>query len=211
MLASGTISGEFDMDRCGSMIAWDHFHKGEMRPDLLTEIDKQDRWLADRDPKIIMSLRSWAHKPQNESIESWAELMDKWSHLMSSPGTEQLKKDGAAIFRYYRQRIDETKGHERIILIDGHEFPAINAPFFMASDIAGELAEELAGVGAVWWQNKDGSVIFSLRSRGSIDVSQTAKSMGGGGHANAAGFKVSKKVAAEMLFDLTDLKSGDAA
>jgi phosphoesterase RecJ-like protein len=40
-------------------------------------------------------------------------------------------------------------------------------------------------------ENKEGQVICSLRSKGKINVSQLAQTMGGGGHVTAAGFKSS--------------------
>lgn len=197
-------AGLFNMNRCGAMIAWDWFGFGSTYPALLGEIDKQDRWLDDRDPALIMALRSYPHKPRDESPEAWLELMTKWEFLMSPNGYQSLCQD-SGIYRYYRQRIDETKGHERWITLGCFEeqneisVPVINAPFFMASDVAGELAEEHDGVGAVWWQNKNGDVTFSLRSRGDFDVSKLAKWYGGGGHKNAAGFKVSWSLAKRLL------------
>ena len=43
-----------------------------------------------------------------------------------------------------------------------------------------------------WFRHRDGNYIYSLRSRADsgIDVSAIAKKYGGGGHKNAAGFKL---------------------
>lgn len=202
-LLSTWVNGKFDMSKCGAMLAWEWFHGLKAKPELLYEIDKQDRWEKDRNPKLIMALRAWPHKPVDDSPEAWRGLMIDWTGLMSSKGIEDLHKAGDSIYMYYRQRIDETKGHERFITLGttlhNYEVPIINAPFFMASDVAGELAEEHSGIGAVWWQNKNGDVTFSLRSRDDMDVSELARWYGGGGHKNAAGFKVSWQVAARLL------------
>jgi nanoRNase/pAp phosphatase (c-di-AMP/oligoRNAs hydrolase) len=45
-----------------------------------------------------------------------------------------------------------------------------------------------------WFQNAEGKYVYSLRSRHGFDVSELAKKFGGGGHAGAAGFTVSKMV-----------------
>jgi len=43
-------------------------------------------------------------------------------------------------------------------------------------------------------ENKEGFVICSLRSRGKVNVSKLAQSMGGGGHVTAAGFKTTASI-----------------
>lgn len=69
--------------------------------------------------------------------------------------------------------------------------PVVNAPYYLVSDVAGELAQDAPdGIAAGWWYNKDGSATFSLRSRGDVDVGELATHYGGGGHPGAAGFRV---------------------
>jgi len=43
-------------------------------------------------------------------------------------------------------------------------------------------------------ENKEGNVKCSLRSKGKVNVSRIAQSMGGGGHVSAAGFKSSRNL-----------------
>lgn len=195
LLADGTIFGVFDMDRCGALITWDWFFGPGASlsqrlpcPELIAEIDKHDRWLDDRDPFLILALRSYPHRLDPDKPD---ELMACWDALMTRPLGE-LREEGRSIHRYYRARVDETKQHAREVHIGDLEVPCVNAPYYLASDVAGELAATAdCGVGAVWWQNQDGSVTFSLRSKGDVDVSEIAAQHGGGGHKGAAGFKVS--------------------
>lgn len=191
LLEAGVWDGEFDMDRCGALMAWDYFHGVGTRPLLLQEIDAQDRWLPTRNAPLIMALRSWPHAPSDDL--SWDQLMHQWSRHMHLDGTEQLRQDGDAIYRYYRARVDETKRHAAPMRIgEFANVPVVNAPYSLASEVAGELASDSPdGIAAVWWRNKDGSVTFSLRSRGNVDAAALAVSFGGGGHDQAAGFKVS--------------------
>ncbi|MFB5634981.1 MAG: bifunctional oligoribonuclease/PAP phosphatase NrnA, partial [Candidatus Nitrosomaritimum aestuariumsis] len=67
--------------------------------------------------------------------------------------------------------------------------PVANLPYTLVSDAANKLAEGEA-FAACYWDTEDGRV-FGLRSfsKGS-DVSEIAKEYGGGGHRNAAGFRV---------------------
>ena len=192
LLESGAVRGEFDMERCGALMAWDWFHSPDNRPFLLSAIDAQDRWLPDRDAELIMALRSYHHAPEDDSHGAWHNLMVQWSWLMSDEGLARLRGDGRAIHRYYRQRVDETKQHAAPMNIGRFaDVPIVNAPYYLASDVAGELAQSAPdGIGACWWRNSDGSVTFSLRSRGDVDVGVLAAEFGGGGHPGAAGFKV---------------------
>lgn len=194
LFESGRINkGMFDMDRCGALMAWDFFHSPDTRPRMLMEIDQQDRWLPGRDAQLIMALRSYPHKPVDESREAFTTLMVHWDWLMSDEGLSSLHQDGFAIHRYYRQRVDETKLHAAPMTIGRFkDVPVVNGPYYLASDVAGELAKESPnGIAAVWWRNKGGDVTFSLRSKGEVDAGILATEFGGGGHPGAAGFKVS--------------------
>lgn len=204
LFASGDINkGMFDMERCGALMAWDFFHSPHTRPALLKMIDAQDRWLPARDAPTIMALRSYPHKPEDDTQWAWDELMTVWDGLMTINGLRRLREDGVAIYRYYRARVDETKPHAVVRNIGGFEVPTVNAPYYLASDVAGELAETAKhGIGAVWWQNKDGSVTFSLRSRGDYSVGDLAVNFGGGGHPGAAGFRI------DSLADLPEIIDG---
>jgi len=105
----------------------------------------------------------------------------------NAPG---LAMAGAEIRRYYRQRVEETKLHAYPVTMDEFTVLVVNAPYYLASDVAGEIAESADnGLAAAWWMNKDGAVTVSLRSRGAVDVGKLAVRFGGGGHPGAAGFR----------------------
>jgi nanoRNase/pAp phosphatase (c-di-AMP/oligoRNAs hydrolase) len=57
------------------------------------------------------------------------------------------------------------------------------------SEIGNALAKN-ADIGMVWCEHMHGTMRFSLRSLGEIDVSEIAKIFGGGGHKNASGFTI---------------------
>jgi nanoRNase/pAp phosphatase (c-di-AMP/oligoRNAs hydrolase) len=65
----------------------------------------------------------------------------------------------------------------------------VNCNHYFASDVGHVLAKDHP-FSASYYDTNDGRV-FSLRSaEGCIDVSVVAKHLGGGGHASAAGFRV---------------------
>lgn len=199
-------AGIIDQSKCGARITCDWYFSNRIAPPLLLEIDKQDRWLDDRDPELIMSLRSHPHSPAGDSSEDWESLMALWSFFMTPEGTKQLRKDGKAIYRYYSQRLAELKhlARETVVPIGFSHvtLPVVNAHFAFASDLAGQLAEEAPSkVAMTWYRRKDGKVSFSVRSREGAEVTarKLAETYNGGGHEHAAGFSLDWDEATEML------------
>jgi len=177
LIATGRIQGEFDMDRSGAMMAWQYFHPDTKPPKLIEHIQDRDLWQfkIPCTKTISMALRSY-----DQEFSVWDELMNK---------SAELAGEGVAIERYHRKQIEFTKSCAWMGVIDGHEVPIVNCPPSMASEVAGELSEGHP-FAAVFWQS-DSSRTYSLRSRDKgLDVSEIAKRHGGGGHRNAAGFKV---------------------
>jgi len=66
----------------------------------------------------------------------------------------------------------------------------INASALFASELGNRLAEQSGTFGLVWQLGADGEAKVSLRAAGRVDVSGMAAGYGGGGHPNAAGFRL---------------------
>jgi oligoribonuclease NrnB/cAMP/cGMP phosphodiesterase (DHH superfamily) len=106
---------------------------------------------------------------------------------------------GESVLRYKAQIIDNTCENAISIDINGHLVRFVNScSYHNRSDIGNRLADG-AAMSIVWFQESDGKYVYSLRSKleedgndDALDVSQVAKSQGGGGHPKAAGFRCSK-------------------
>lgn len=177
----------FDMERSGAGIAWDFFHNrahtGEPRPEFIDYIEDRDLWkkqLPEGD-QFTIALRSY---PQD---------FDVWDTLVAR-GPQPLIEQGRAIWRYYRKICDDILKEAYISAIAHHACWMVNAPYFAASEVAGDLAERALIFGASYFQRADGMWQYSLRSRSDFDVSEIARKFGGGGHAKAAGFAVREPV-----------------
>lgn len=174
----------FDMERSGAGIAWDYLSEDMPRPRFIDYIEDRDLWrkqLPDGD-LFTIALRSY---PQD--FEVWDEL------IAAGPGP--LIAEGRSIHRYYRLRIEEMKRNAYLATLCEHPVWIVNAPYFVASDLAGELSErDDCAFAACFHQFSNGRWGYSLRSRKAIDVSEVAKKFGGGGHKNAAGFTVDAPV-----------------
>lgn len=171
------ISIEFDMERSGAVMAWQHFHPGTPVPKFFEYLQDRDLWTK-RLPGVdlfTMALRSY---PQDFSV--WD------SFLYDLP---RLKDEGVAIERYYRTLVQSAKTHCFMREVGGHRVPVVNGSLFMSSEVAGELADGYP-FAAMYAETEKGT-IWSLRSRpGGVDVSEIAKRFGGGGHKHAAGFTI---------------------
>lgn len=176
----------FDMARSGAGIAWDHYNPGKPRPTFIDYIEDRDLWrkVLPGGDEFTIALRSY---PQDFGL--WDAMIDA--------GAQSLIDQGAPIQRYYRQRVGELKRSSYMASIPypgklGHFHCKIaNAPYFAASEVAGELAQDDgAQFGACYFEVRAGEYQYSLRSRTDFDVSEVAKLFGGGGHKGAAGFTV---------------------
>ncbi len=171
----------FDMERSGAQMAWDYFNRGA-RPLLVDIVADRDlwRWQIDHSREINAVIGS--------HDMTWAVWDDLAADLQADDDIRQVANEGHAILRAHdklvRQVIDVSK---RRMVIGGHDVPVAAAPYALASDTAGTMAEG-EPFAATYVDGPKGRA-FSLRSRGEgLDVSQIAATYGGGGHRAAAGF-----------------------
>jgi len=185
------IEGKFDMEKSGARLAWEWFHPGETVPQLVRYVEDRDLW------RFAVPYS----KEINAVLFSYDYDFHTWSRLrfdLESPGVrEEYEAAGEAIERKQAKDVKELVGklkHRRAFTKCWAEHPyftpCANLPYMLASDAAGFMAED-ASFAATYYQDADGWFVFSLRSRGAgADVSEVAKCYGGGGHRNAAGFRV---------------------
>ena len=173
-----------DLDRSGATLAWDYLFPGEPRPLLLGHIEDRDLWRF-----------KLPHTREIQSmVFSLVYSFETWDKLMAADAADLLAMtvQGAAIERKHRKDVAElVTTCRRRIVIGEHQVWAASLPHTMASD-AGEAMCQGEPFAAVYWDTADHRQ-FSLRSRdGGLDVSAIAASFGGGGHRNAAGFRVTR-------------------
>lgn len=192
---SGNVIGVIDMEHSGCMLTWRWFFGCEQPPDLLFYIQDRDLWLKQLPANdfVITALRSYPYD------------FKEWDKLMQVP-IDDLIKEGAPIMRYHRRLVDEAKSRMVIrafpekygVPYEEHNVPTVNVPKYLASEVAGDLCEDLDPdtgeqfpFACCYWYDDTGKIEFSLRSKGKFDVADYAsRNFGGGGHKNAAGFRV---------------------
>lgn len=178
----------FDMGKSGAMLAWEYFHEGEPAPDLIRYVQDRDLW-------------TWAlpdSKAINAAIASYPRTFETWDWLreqLDNPiGAAELVVQGEAIARHVNSCVAGLVEKARLVDVGGHVVLAVNTPLYQS-----EVGEALClkypdrPFAATYFVRTDSASqiedsVWSLRSRGGFDVSEVARSKGGGGHAAAAGF-----------------------
>ena len=202
----------FDMEKSGARLAWEHFHT-EATPLALLHIEDQDLWRfkIEGTRAFCTALRL---KPFDFAI--WHGLISE-IEKSDSDCYLSLLAEGNAIQRFLQIEIQRLAGSELVTpismrgepidplqalrhgtptLIDGDlawrriDGLAINASALFASELGNVLATHSGTFGLIWQVGADGLVKASLRASGKIDVAHLAASFGGGGHPNAAGFRM---------------------
>ena len=178
-----------DNNRSGASIAWTYVHHETEPPLFIRHIEDNDLWRHQlpNTREVIAALRSY---PQ--TFETWDQLT-----------VEELTKEGKSIIRFFDQQKELiiNDGIRKIVL-NGVEGLGCNASYLFGSDIAGQLAKKSGTFGLTYYVASDGVCHCSLRSRGEFNVAELAKSYGGGGHMNAAGFRISPTML-HHLFEVT--------
>lgn len=180
--------------KSGAVLAWEYFHSGGDVPMLIQHIDDRDRWQFKLEGTkefmaALFSLQPW-------DFRQWRDFL-----IHPEMKRQRLITEGAAILRdHVRQVQTITKNATKCYFENPYGGDnnwmyaaglAVNCPPFLASDVGHELATKSGTFGLCWHMDAQGVVKCSLRSNGEYDVSDIAKSYGGGGHKNAAGFSLS--------------------
>lgn len=192
-----------DNNKSGAMIAWEYFHPDKEVPMLIKHIDDYDRWQFKIEGTKEFNKALWSYAPW--SFEQWDTFC-----LEDESYAEMLIDEGAAILRAHDQNVQVVvKGAGKACLITKYNKVggvcfqdkglAANCPPHLASDVGHQLANQSGTYGLLWFINKEGKCICSLRSNGDYDVSAIAKAFGGGGHKNAAGFEVPVQTLLEWI------------
>jgi oligoribonuclease NrnB/cAMP/cGMP phosphodiesterase (DHH superfamily) len=187
----GKLVCRYHPDKSGGRLAWERFHGGAPAPWLVDYTEDRDlwRWKLPRSREVSAALASYPFDFRQWDL--WGSQRGPQPGSYESPGEFYLRhmmNDGDAILRYQTRLVESQCKHAAEVELAGHKVLAVNATC-LVSEIAGKLAEGRP-FGATFFVRAGGKKVWSLRSReGGVDVSEIARSLGGGGHRNAAGFE----------------------
>ena len=205
-----------DNNKSGALLAWEYFHPGTEVPMLIQHIDDRDRWQWKLEGSAELHAALSSMKPW--SFGQWERKFFLTQKCGDYQAVLDLRTEGTAILRAQKQHVEQMAKQARkcailkptpprfaVNVVDG-DIPwvynrdpssgyvaevsglAVNASIHQ-SEVGHELANKSGTYGLVYYIASDGRVRCSLRSNGEYDVSAIARSFGGGGHRNAAGFE----------------------
>ena len=169
-----------DQTHSGALVTWNHFFTHHNPPEKLLLVQDRDLW----------QFKHGDTRPWTSAMFSYSYTdIETFDALMRRPVLE-LVAEGNALQRKQEQDVNKLAKTSRLITIDDVTLPVVNANSHYSSDLGHLLGD--GHLGAVTYvDGKDGR-IFSLRSRKDtgMAVNLLAERFGGGGHPNAAGFKI---------------------
>jgi oligoribonuclease NrnB/cAMP/cGMP phosphodiesterase (DHH superfamily) len=203
----------FDLGKSGVRLAWEHFHPDRPVPLVLRHVEDVDLWrfaLPGSRP-IARALRLLP-----DDFAAWDNLV-RQADAPDTPRYGALLAEGEAIERFFQTEIERLAQGSLVmparlrgepvdpLQAQRHGLPtvndgdrawravsglAVNANALFASELGNRLAEHSGSFGLVWELGAGGEVKVSLRAAGRVDVAAIAAGYGGGGHPNAAGFRM---------------------
>jgi len=172
----------FDQTKSGCGIVWSIFNPAKEMPDILQYIQDRDLWkfelACSEEINLYISTLEWE--------------FEIWKDMLRSRFAEEAFTAGKAIKSFRDRQIKGALRDVRMMrfgICDAeHEIPVVNCSANV-SEVGNVLCEQYPDAPfSASYCDRDTLRSWSLRSKGDFDVSVIAKSFGGGGHKNAAGF-----------------------
>lgn len=172
-----------DMNKSGAGICWTFFNGTKPMPDLVAIVQDRDLW----------RFKYASSKAVTEAMYNRDMTLEEWDKLAETP-IEELEAEGKILLAKKERDIAQWITEPMWQSIGGYAAPVLNVPAQYSSDVGHALCNEYSHYPfAATYQDKyvgGGPMrIYSLRSNG-FDVQAIAKQYGGGGHIQAAGFKI---------------------
>ena len=184
----------FDMDKSGARLAWEFFQPDIPVPDLVRFVEDRDIW-------------NWQYA---DSAAYLAALdmepfdLDRWAQIAAFDAGAQaqfMARGQAMDDKFSKLAADMAEGAQPVVF-NGIPGLMVNAPGVFHS-LVGEMLSNKSGTFGLMWNaaltGNNGVVKVGLRSQRGFDCIPLASSMGGGGHAQACGFKMPAARLSELL------------
>lgn len=186
----------FDMTKSGCQITWDYFFENSQRPLFIEYVADRDLWL-------------WQLKNSKEINSAFDALnifdasnFDQIDNLFESNDMDQLVITGKNINLYQKKLVDKQANQSleaKMQVGDVEYYVNVGTINHLVSELGNELTKKvtseniISDFAVIWNYNlKEKFYYISLRGHNlSPDLSKIAKHFGGGGHATAAGFRIS--------------------
>ena len=181
----------FDMNKSGARLAWEFFQPGAAVPGLVRFVEDRDIWVWQY-PESAGFLAALDMEPLD--FARWAEI----AAFTPVQLTDFMARGQAMDDKFSKLAADIAEGAQPVTF-NGQRGLMVNAPGVFHSLIGNMLSEKSGTFALMWNAGKDSVVKVGLRSQRGFDCIPLAESMGGGGHAQACGFKMGMERLPELL------------
>jgi len=181
----------FDMDKSGARLAWEFFHPVAPVPDLVRFVEDRDIWTWHY-PESAGFLAALDMEPFD--FARWAEIA-----AFSPAQLTDFMARGQAMDEKFKKLVTDMAEGAQPVSFNGQSGLMVNVPGVFHSLIGNMLSEKSGTFALMGHVGKSGGVKVGLRSQRSFDCIPLAESMGGGGHAQACGFKMGTERLPELL------------
>ena len=181
----------FDMEKSGSRLAWEFFQPSRPLPDLVRFIEDRDIWTWQY-PESAAFLAALDMEPLDFA---------HWSAIAAFDAAQiaHFMERGQAMDEKFNKLAADIAESAQPITFNGQQGLMVNAPGAFHSVVGDMLSRQCGSFALLWCVSKEGVVKAGLRSQRNFDCIALARSMGGGGHAQACGFKMGKERLPELL------------
>lgn len=180
----------FDMAKSGARLAWEFFHPDAPVPALIRYVEDRDIWKWEF-AESAGFLAALDMEPQD--FARWREI------AAFTPGElDRFMARGAAMDEKFRKLAADIAEGAQPLVFNGVQGLMVNAPGMFHS-LVGDLLSAQSGTFALMWSAGPKGVKAGLRSQRNFDCIALAESMGGGGHAQACGFRMQVERLPELL------------
>lgn len=188
---AGLPYAEFDMDRSGAGMAWDHLFPGRDRPAIVAHVEDRDLWRfalpGTRHVHAYMGTLEW-------TFEAWEEAANL---LQGRPRAAMIRGDAVLAYEAALRRAIVADVHT--VMVRGPAFRPIPVAALnlgvkqLVSEVLHDVLDmgPATGLAVAYARTGKGDWTYSVRSAEGADVTAAdlARANGGGGHVLAAGWR----------------------
>ncbi|OIP22021.1 MAG: phosphoesterase [Comamonadaceae bacterium CG2_30_57_122] len=181
----------FDMKKSGAHLAWEFFHPNKPLPDLVRLVEDRDIWV-------------WQY-PESAGFLAALDMepfeFERWQAIANFDAAQLAAyvDRGRAMDEKFSDLAATIAEQAQPVVFNGIQGLMVNAPGAFHSLVGDILCKQSGSFALLWTVDKTGVVKCGLRSRSGFSCIPLAESLGGGGHAQACGFKLPSKRLPELL------------
>lgn len=181
----------FDMEKSGARLAWEFFHPAKPVPDLVRFVEDRDIWV-------------WQY-PQSAGFLAALDMepfdFDRWQAIAGFDAVQlgAYIERGQAMDEKFAKIADQIAENAQPLVFNGVRGLMVNAPGLFHSLVGDLLCKKSGTFALLWTVDKNAVVKCGMRSKPGFNCIPLAATMGGGGHAQACGFKMPHQRLSELL------------